>query len=100
MSRIDYWHTTMPYLGTRRIAVKLREEGYLAGRKLVRTCMQEMGIHAVYPKPNLSKRHFKEAIVPYLLREKVVSFANQVWSIDITYIKMRHSHMYLTAIID
>ena len=91
MSRIDYWHTTMPYLGTRRIAVKLREEGDLAGRKLVRTCMQEMGIHAVYPKPNLSKRNFKEAIVPYLLREKVVSFANQVWSIDITYIKMRHS---------
>lgn len=100
MSRIDYWHTTMPYLGTRRIAVKLREEGYSAGRKLVRTCMQEMGIHAVYPKPNLSRRNFKEAIVPYLLRDKVVSFANQVWSIDITYIKMRHSHMYLTAIID
>lgn len=100
LSRIDYWHTTMPYLGTRRIAVKLREEGYLAGRKLVRACMQEMGIHAVYPKPNLSKRNHKEAIVPYLLRNKVVSFSNQVWSIDITYIRMRHSHMYLTAIID
>lgn len=54
----------------------------------------------VYPKPNLSKRNFQEAIVPYLLRNKVVSFPNQVWSIGITYIKLNRSHMYLTAIID
>ena len=100
MARIDYWHTVMPFLGTRKIAAKLREKGYAAGRKLVRGYMREMGIHAVYPKPNLSKRNFKEATVPYLLRNKVVSFPNQVWSIDITYIRMHHGHMYLTAIID
>ena len=100
MGRIDYWHTVMPWMGTRKLAVKLREEGYTAGRKSVRSYMREMGIHAVYPKPNLSKRDFKQAIVPYLLRNKVVSFPNQVWSIDITYIKMYHGHMYLTAIID
>ena len=100
MGRIDYWHTTMPFLGTRKLAVQLRAEGFAVGRKLVRAYMQEMGIHAVYPKPNLSKRNFKEAIVPYLLRNKVVSFPNQVWSIDITYIKMHHGHMYLTAVID
>ena len=100
MARIDYWHTTMPFLGTRKIAAQLRGEGYAVGRKLVRSYMQEMGVHAVYPKPNLSKRNFKEAIVPYLLRNKEVSFPNQVWSIDITYIKMHHGHMYLTAVID
>lgn len=100
MGRIDYWHTTMPFLGTRKIAAQLRGEGYAVGRKLVRSYMREMGIHAVYPKPNFSKRNFKEAIVPYLLRNKVVSFPNQVWSIDITYIKMYHGHMYLTAMID
>ena len=100
MGRIDYWHTTMPFLGTRKIAARLRGEGYTVGRKLVRSYMQEMGIHAVYPKPNLSKRNFKESIVPYLLRNKVVSFPNQVWPIDITYIKMYHGHMYLTAVID
>ena len=72
-------------------AAQLRGEGYAVGRKLVRSYMQEMGIHAVYPKPNLSKRNFTEAIVPYLLRNKVVSFLNQVWSIDITYIKDRKS---------
>ena len=100
MARIDYWHTKLPCMGTRKLAVKLRGEGYGVGRKLVRSYMQEMGIHAVYPKQNLSKRNFKEAIVPYLLRNKVISFPNQAWSIDITYIKMAHSHMYLTAIID
>ena len=100
MSRIDYWHTALPCMGTRKLAVKLRTEGYAVGRKLVRTYMQEMGTHAVYPKPNLSKRNFKGTIVPYLLRNKVISFPNQAWSIDITYIKMRHGHMYLTAIID
>ena len=100
MSRIDYWHTVLPCMGIRKLAVKLRTEGYAVGRKLVQTYMQEMGIHAVYPKPNLSKRNFKEAIVPYLLRNKVISFPNQAWSIDITYIKMQHGHMYLTAIID
>ena len=100
MGRIDYWHTTMPFLGTRKIAAQLRGEGHAVGRKLVRSYMQEMGIHAVYPKSNLSKRNFKESIVPYLLRNKAVSFPNQVWSIDITYIKMYHGHMYLTAVID
>lgn len=100
MTRIDYWHTALPCMGTRKLAVKLRTEGYAVGRKLVRTYMQEMGIHAVYPKPNLSKRNFKETIVPYLLRNKVISFPNQAWSIDITYIKMQHGHIYLTAIID
>ena len=100
MARIDYWHTQMPFLGTRKMAAKLKEDGYSAGRKLVRAYMQEMGIHAVYPKPNLSKRNFKEAIVPYLLRNKNISFPNQAWSIDITFIKMYHGHMYLTSIID
>lgn len=100
MARLAYWHTMLPALGSRKLAVKLQEEGFLAGRKLVRRLMREMGIWAVYPKVNLSKRNFQESIVPYLLRNKAVSFPNQVWSIDITYIKLNRSHMYLTAIID
>lgn len=100
MARIDYWHTVLPCMGTRKIAVKLCQEGHSVGRKLVRSYMQEMGICAVYPKPNLSKRNFREGIVPYLLKNRTVSFPNEVWSIDITYIKMHRSHMYLTAVID
>lgn len=100
MARIDYWHTKLPGTGQRKLVAKLREEGYTVGRKLIRRYMQEMGLRTVYPKENLSKRNFKEAIVPYLLRNVDVQFPNQVWSIDITYIKMSHGHMYLTAIID
>lgn len=88
MARLDYWHTTLPALGSRKLAVKLQSEGYDVGRKLVRRLMLEMGMWAIYPKPNLSKRNFRESIVPYLLRNKVVSFPNQVWSINITYIKL------------
>ena len=100
MKRIDEIHTERPALGQRKILKRLRKEGYTIGRKLVRRLMQEMGIHTVYPKENLSKRNFKEAIVPYLLRNVTVQFPNQVWSIDITYIRMEHGHMYLAAVID
>ena len=59
-----------------------------------------MAIYPIYPGPNLSKRNYKEGILPYLLRGYVAQFPNQVWSIDITYIRMKRRHMYLTAIID
>lgn len=95
MERIDYWHTTMPYLGSRKITKLLGHEGFKVCRKTVRILLERMSITAIYPKENLSKRNFKEAIVPYLLRNYKVTAANQVWSIDITYIKMHHGHMYL-----
>lgn len=100
MAAIDRLHTDMPYIGQRKIVELLQKEGFSVGRKLVRRYMQEMGIHPIYPKPNLSKRNYKEQIVPYLLRNANIFMPNQAWSIDITYIKMERSHMYLTAVID
>lgn len=99
--RLDYWHTKMPYMGVRKLRIKLNiEDGIEAGRKLIKRCMDEMGIYAVYPKPNLSKRNQKHKVYPYLLRNLVIARPNQVWAVDITYIKMGRSHMYMTAIID
>lgn len=98
--RIDYWYVKFPYLGSRKITVKLREDGYKVGHKTVRRLMQLIPIYAIYPKANLSKRNFKESIIPCLLRNYAVNFPNQVWSIDITYISMPMCHMYLAAIID
>ena len=100
MGRIDWWCTQYPTWGARKIRQMLRTEGYLVSRKTVRKYMGEMGIYPIYPKANLSKRNFKEAIVPYLLRNFEAHFPNQAWSIDITYVKLNHRHMYLTAIID
>jgi putative transposase len=109
--RIDFYNTKQCYLGAKKMAIKLnREDGSLAleqgitlgrvGKKLVRRLMREMGIFCVYPKPNLSKpgKHHKR--FPYLLRNKEIFLPNQVWAVDITYIAMGRSHMYLTAIID
>lgn len=100
MAKIDEIHTKHPYMGQRKITRMLKDDGFKVGRKLVRSYMQEMGIFPIYPKPNLSKRNFKEGIMPYLLRNMHIYMPNQVWSIDITFIKMVHGHMYLTAIID
>ena len=101
MSCIDEINTNYPWAGQRRIKALLeRQYDIDIGRKRIRRLMAEMGICAIYPKPNLSKRNFKEAIVPYLLRNMNIFMPNQVWAIDITYIKMNHSHMYLTVVID
>ena len=62
--------------------------------------MTEMAIDPIYPKLNLSKCLQRAAVVPYLLRNADITRPNQAWSIDITYIPMKHGFLYLTAIID
>lgn len=100
-NRLDYWHTKMCYLGIRRLVHLLKKEDSITvGRKLVKRYMEEMNLRAVYPKANLSKRNQKHRIYPYLLRNMPIFMPNQVWAVDITYIKMGKSHMYLTAVID
>ena len=99
--RIDFWHTRMPFAGTRKLKKLLWEQDKLfAGRKLIKRLMGEMGIYPVYPKPRLSKPGKEHKRFPYLLRNKSIVFPNQVWALDITYIPMKLGHMYLTAIID
>ena len=99
--RIDYWHTKLPCAGTRKLRKLLQKQDKLTlGRKLIKRLMDEMGVYAIYPKPNLSKPGKEHRRFPYLLRNKSILFPNQVWAIDITYIPMKHGHMYLTAIID
>lgn len=100
-SRIDYWHTKMCYLGVRRLVKKLCNEDKIEiGRKLVKRYMEEMGIYCIYPKPSLSRSGNTYNKFPYLLKNINIFLSNQVWAIDITYIVMGKSHMYLTAIID
>lgn len=100
-AKIDFWHTQYCYFGVRRLRKKLiKEDNIQIGRKLIQRYMREMGIYAVYPKPNLSKRGKEFKSFPYLLKNKAILFPNQVWAVDITYIKMGKKHMYLTAVID
>ncbi len=98
--RIDEIYTQSPFYGSRKIEAQLRREGVLINRKTVQRHMREMGIVAIYPGPNLSRRQHKEHVFPYLLRNLVIRAPNHVWGIDITYIRMLKGWMYLVAILD
>ena len=98
---IDRIHTAHPELGYRKITVWLRKyEQTLINHKAVLKHMQEMGIQAVYPRQNTSKPNPANKVYPYLLAGLVINKPNQVWSIDITYVPIRKSWLYLVAILD
>ena len=97
---IDRLHLENPSWGSRQMSAQLKRRGHDVGRKKARRYMTDMGIDPIYPKMNLSKRAHNAHILPYLLKSTVINRPNQAWSIDITYIPMRHGFMFLTAIID
>lgn len=98
--RIDEIYTLYPFYGSRKIEAQLRRENIPISRKTVQKHMREMGIVAIYPGPNLSRRQHKEQIFPYLLRNLTITAPNHVWGIDITYIRMQKGWMYLVAVLD
>ena len=98
--RIDELYTAYPFLGSRKITFFLCQEGMQVSRPTVQSYMREMGIAAIAPGPNLSKRNQEHKIYPYLLRGLKIERPNQVWGIDITYIRLLDGWMYLVAILD
>ncbi len=100
MRLIDEEYTRHPFLGSRRLAVWLGERGQVVNRKRVARLMDLMGIEAVYPKPKLSQAGEGHRIYPYLLRGAKVERVNEVWSTDITYIRMAQGFLYLVAVMD
>ena len=97
---IDAIHTDNPTWGYRQICKQLNLKGFHIGAHRTRRYMREMDITVIYPKMNLSKRMKESKVFPYLLRNAVIDRPNQAWSIDITYIPMKHGFLFLTAIID
>jgi putative transposase len=100
MRRIDELHLAYPFYGSRRMAVVLRDDGWLANRKRVQRLMRLMGLEAIYQKPNTSRRHPDHKVYPYLLRGLSIERPNQVWCADITYIPMAKGFVYLVAVMD
>lgn len=98
--RIDELYTAYPFYGSRRLTVVLRREGHEISRQRVQRYMREMGIVAIYPGPNVSKRDVAHRTFPYLLRGLQVARPNQVWGVDITYIRLVAGWLYLVAILD
>ena len=100
MRRLDELFTQWPFLGSRRMAMMLRENGFAINRKRVQRLMRKMGIAALSPKPRTAKPEPGHKIFPYLLRNMTIDRPNQVWAADITYIPIGQGFLYLVAIID
>lgn len=103
MNLIDAIYTEHPTYGKRTIAAIIRRDNkIMVGQKHVRKLMANMGIMAIYPKKkrDLSQPNKQHKIYPYLLKGLAIDRVNQVWSTDITYIRLEHGFCYLVAIID
>jgi len=97
--RIDEHYTAHPYYGSRKIAVILHPELGVS-RPTVQAYMREMGIFAIVPGPHTSQPAPEHQIYPYLLRNVTAEHPNHIWGIDITYIRLAHGWLYLTAVLD
>ena len=97
---IDAEYTRHPFYGSRKMVVFLGKAGHSVNRKRVQRLMRLMGLAGMAPGPNTSRAAPAHKIYPYLLRGVPVVRPNQVWSTDITYIRLAHGFAYLVAIID
>ncbi len=97
---IDEEYTRHPFYGSRKLTKYLRELGYGINRKRVQRLMRMMGLEAIYPGPNTSKRLQEHKVYPYLLGGLAITRTNQVWSTEITYIRLLGGFVYLVAILD
>jgi putative transposase len=98
---IDEEYTSHPFYGTRRMVVIVSKAvGYRVNRKRIQRLMRQMGLQGMAPGPNTSRAHPQHPIYPYLLRGLEVERPNQVWSTDITYIRLAHGFVYLVAMMD
>ena len=100
MNIVDEIYTKHPFFGHRKMSAIVNKLGYQVGRKGMRTIYQLLGLEAIYPKPKLSQSNKDHKKYPYLLRGLNIRRNNQVWSTDITYIRLKRGFIYLVAIID
>ncbi len=100
MNEIQDIYAIHPFKGYRRICYDLQDKGYPVNHKRVLRLMRVMGLQAIYPKKNLSKRRQEDAVYPYLLKDFPPQKPHDCWSVDITYLKISTGFVYLTALID
>lgn len=89
-----------PIYGYRRITAMLARQGRIVNHKCVYRLMRAMNLRAIYPGPNTSKRALGEMVHPYLLADLSIAKPQQVWQVDITYLRTSNGFMYLVALID
>lgn len=97
---LDEQYTRTPFYGSRRMTAWLVQQGHAVNRKRVVRLLAEMGLEAVYPGRGASQPAPGHRIYPYLLRGVKVERVGQVFSTDLTYIRMRRGFVYLVAVMD
>lgn len=97
---LDEEYTRNPFYGSRKMVIFLRKLGHVINRKRVQRLMRCLGLAGMAPGSNTSKPHPENKIYPYLLRGIEVTQPNQVWSTDLTYIRLPRGFVYLVAVID
>jgi putative transposase len=100
MNEIREIYTRRCYYGYRRIAIELRKQGFVINHKRVQTLMSVAGIKVVYPGKKTSVQNKQHKVYPYLLKGLAIERPNQVWQVDITYIKIRGGFVYLFCLVD
>jgi putative transposase len=100
LALIDAEYTRHPFFGSRKMVRYLRDLGHVINRKRVQRLMLTLGLAGMAPGPATSRPHPQHKICPYLLRGVQVERPNQVWSTDITYIRLARGFVYLVAVID
>lgn len=100
MNEIREIYTEKPFYGYRKICADLARKGRVVNRKKIQRLMQAMELKAVYPKKNTTVCNKAHAVHPYLLKNLDIVYPNQVWQVDITYIKTKAGFIYLICLID
>lgn len=100
MRLLDEQYTRTPFYGIRRMTAWLQQQGYQVNHKRVARLLRLLGLEAIYQKPRWSQPGTGQQIYPYLLRGLKIERRNQVWSTDITYIRLHGGFVYLTAVLD
>jgi len=100
MNEIREVYTEYPFYGYRRIHATLVQRGYMHNRKKTERLMRIAGLQAIYPRKKTSIRNKNHSIFPYLIKNLEIEHSNQVWAIDITYIRTTNGFVYLVCLID
>lgn len=100
MYLLDTEYTEHPFYGVRKMTEHLRSKGFNVGKDRVRSMLRKMGLYAIYPKPNFSKRNYEHKVYPYLLKGLSIIKPNQVWCADITFLRLLQGFAYLVVIMD
>jgi transposase InsO family protein len=91
-----------PTYGYRRLTALLRREGWLVNRKRVQRLMAEMGSQRRVKRRQKRTTDSRYAFwrYPNLVAGLEVTYPDQVWVADITYVALRDEFAYLAVIMD